>query len=99
MENVFDAVDHLRNRLGVFYWTLQHEGDRERAAEQLRDAIAFAETNAPPPPDCLSFSLFQRWEFRQLHSLLEAAKQALERLGFAVGEKNQPSGRNAPAVF
>ncbi|MGE0679462.1 MAG: hypothetical protein AB7P69_00925 [Candidatus Binatia bacterium] len=81
MENLFDAVDHLRNRLGVFYWTLQHGGDWEGAAEQLRSAIALSEVNINQSRESPLSSLLQRWECQQLYSLLGTARQTLKRLG------------------
>ena len=81
MENLFDAVDHLRNRLGVFYWTLQRGGDWEGAAEQLRNAIAFTEVNVKQPHEPPLSSFLQRWECQQLRSLLGTARQTLKRLG------------------
>jgi len=97
MEHLFETVEHLRNRLGAFYWTLRHDGDRELAAEQLRSAITLAarvNQSADPPT-----SLFQRWTQQQLHSLLGAAKQVLERLGLEPQEESQKETSNAPIAL
>lgn len=98
MENLVDAVDHLRNRLGVFYWTLQRGGDREGAAEQLRDAIAFA-VKAKQPTDPLTPSLFLQWQCKQLRFLLGTAQQALERLGLTPCEERQARERLVTVAF
>lgn len=92
MENFFDEVDYLRNRLGVFYWTLKRGGDRESAAEQLREALVFT-TQTQGPSDASSPSLFLQWKGQQLRFLIETARQALERLGFLSSEENQSSER------
>ena len=80
MENLLDAVDHLRNRLGLFYWTIRHNGDRERAAEQLREAITCA-ARTDQPADAVASSLFLQWQYQQLRLLLGTARQTLKRLG------------------
>ena len=96
MENVFDAVDHLRNRLGVLYWTLKHNGDREKAAAQLRDAMAFAEQIEQPSD---ASTLLLRWQCQQLRSLLGTAGQTLERLGLTARGERQERKRPAAVAF
>ena len=38
--DVLDAVDQLRNQLGLFYWIIQHGGDVKVAAQLLQDVIS-----------------------------------------------------------
>jgi hypothetical protein len=99
MENLFDAVDHLRNRLGTFYWILRHDGDRELAAEQLRGAIALAAAQASQFSYALSVSLFQQWGLQQLHTLLRTARQALERLGLESKEASRAYKESVPMTL
>jgi hypothetical protein len=80
-KDVLTAADHLRNQLGVFYWTIQHGGDLEIAAQQLQTAVCWTERETSPSCLCTPPTLFTRWGQMQLTSLLGEAKQVLNRVG------------------
>lgn len=80
-KDVLVAADHLRNQLGIFYWTIQRSGDLEIAAQQLQTVVCLTEWETSPW--CLSIppTVFARWSQLQLLLLLAEAKQVLTRLG------------------
>ena len=80
-KDVLTAADHLRNQLGVFYWTIQHGGDLEIAAQQLQTVVCGTEGEASPRCLHTPVTLFTRWSHMQLTSLLGEAKQVLTCLG------------------
>lgn len=107
-KDVLAAADHLRNQLGLFYWTIQRDGDLDIAVQQLRTAVCVTERDISPwcrrtPP-----TMFTRWCHRQTTALLGEAKQVLTRLGqcpsvsatsdSAQGEEAGP-GSKSPEAF
>lgn len=80
-KDVLAAADHLRNQLGIFYWTIQRSGDLEIAAQQLQTVVCLTERETSPW--CLSTppTVFARWSHLQLLLLLAEARQVLHRLG------------------
>lgn len=80
-KDMLAAADHLRNQLGIFYWTIQRSGDLEIAAQQLQTAVCLTERETSPwclrtPP-----TVFARWSQLQLLLLLVEARHVLNRLG------------------
>ena len=80
-KDVLATADHLRNQLGVFYWTIQHGGDLEIAAQQLQRAVCLTERETSPKGLCTPPTVFTRWSQTQLTLLLVEAKQVLHRVG------------------
>ena len=80
-KDVLAAADHLRTQLGVFYWTIQHSGDLESAAQQLQTVLCLTEQDTSPWCLCTPSTVFARWSQLQLLLLLAEAKRVLNRLG------------------
>jgi hypothetical protein len=74
------VADHLRNQLGVFYWTMRRGGDLEIAARQLQTEVCWTERETLSWCRCTPPTLFMRWSQTQLMSLLGEAKQVLSRV-------------------
>ncbi len=73
------VADHLRNQLGVFYWTMRRGGDLEIAVRQLQTEVCWTERETLSWCRCTPPTLFARWSQTQLTSLLGEAKQVLSR--------------------
>ena len=80
-KDVLAAADHLRNQLGIFYWTIQRSGDLEIAAQQLQTVICLTERETSPWCLGIPSTVFARWSQLQLLLLLAEARQVLNRLG------------------
>jgi len=80
-KDVLAVADLLRNQLGVFYWTIQRNGDLEIATQQLQTVVHLIERETSPW--CLGIppTVFARWCQLQLLLLLAEARQVLTRLG------------------
>lgn len=85
-KDVLAAADHLRNQLGVFYWTIQRSGDLDIATQQLQTVVCLTERETSPWCLCSPPTVFARWSQLQLILLLVEAKQILKRL-----HDNRPS--------
>ena len=79
--DVLAAADHLRNQLGIFYWTIQRSGDLEIAAQQLQTVVGLTERETSPWCLCTPPTVFARWSQLQLLLLLAEARHVLNRLG------------------
>jgi hypothetical protein len=78
--DVLDAVDQLRNQLGLFYWIIQHGGDVKVAAQLLQDVVRRTEKETAPWCVTVPQTLFARWSQLQLTTLLREARQTLKRM-------------------
>ncbi len=82
--DVLDATDQLRTELGLFYWTIRHNGEVHVAAQQLQTVVRLIEHEMAPWCLTVPQSLFARWSQLQLTRLLGEARKALKRLNYAL---------------